>query len=1018
MANPAQLAEQIKFALAQIPAGNAQHQFEHICRHLTQQFICSNVLPATGPVSAGGDQGRDFETFRSYLAEELGPHGAFLGLVSEGTVAFVCTTQADGVVAKVRSDIDKVCDSGHPVHEVRAFTLNPVPVGHRHALADEVREAHGVRLEFHDTESIAELLALSEGFWIAEQYLAIPAELRPDAPPDDGDLPETYLERRVLWREQRVEDATLAVFLDLKAGLRESVYSEAARNDLPFWLGLMRELLARPDLSAETRQRARYELIVATLRGTGEMRLVDDVARTYLDDSLTETEPARLDDACTLLMYACGAAVGGVTTIRSDDLDRWSGALAERIEELVPSETPHRRAALLSALGFLGLRPVLSEDDLPEPGFSPAEIDPPPWAPIESTLTQEYEYRDPVRALSAFTELMDGLEETPLYPLHTLALIIQFHMPLWSTQAEWRELLERVDIETAARGGRSIVAERARDRAMALMAADQVLPALEELHRAQVEWWSGDTLRGSVLAALTIAQLYRDLHLFAVAKAYALAAAVTATNNSDEDLVDLAPRGLMIAASCEFLSGAWCRAAELYDLALVAQHQVGRGGVNLDEDTMVQEAMLHLGYILLCARHTSPELASEFESLVEESGALALINELIDDRPERNADSWQSFGEGQLSNRPFSDTGDTRCIRFAALGTSWTLLTDNDDETVLIAERFAAGVQAMLAALAHEDLCLVPTAITVRIEVRQQQAPAASEQIEARPSNDGREWVVRLAPTGADSSTDLESVHADLFGALVVILREASLLPGDDFFSAMDRGFQRGLGNRLMTAVQLEQFVDTFAVEQHSGFDRRTVEKPWNSLEGTLSEHEELRWQDGPGPTYLHDTAEGFLRTRYETLAQSLRITAVRLSLSEEFKTVVARLRAEGWLDWHILTAVSNIAINYRNPISASTPPSEDAWRQFLQAASQPESATAQPVPFSLFTYERMQDARQTAMFSLLKHWGLECHQETPDIPGVERLLAARYGYWDEDVPHEDPFLQSAASGGPLIITS
>ena len=503
-----------------------------------------------------------------------------------------------------------------------------------------------------------------------------------------------------------------------------------------------------------------------------------------------------------------------------------------------------------------------------------------------------------------------------------------------------------------------------------------------------------------------------------MAKAYALAAAVTAANNSDDDLVDLAPRGLMIAGSCEFLSGAWCRAAELYDLALVAQHEVGRGGVNLDEDTMAQEAMLHLGYILLCARHTSPELASEIESLVERSGVLALIRELIDDRPERHADSWQSFGEGQLSNRPFSDTGDTRRIRFAALGTSWTLLTDNDDETVLIAERFAAGVQAMLAALAHEDLCLVPTAITVRIEVRQQQAPAAPERIEARPSNDGREWVVRLAPTGADSSADLEAVHADLFGALLVILREASLLPGDDFFSAMERGFQRGLGNRLMTAVQLEQFADTFAVEQRSGFDRRTVEMPWNSLEGALSDHEELRWQDGPGPTYSHDTAEGFLQTRYETLSQSLRITAVRLSLSEEFQTVVARLRAEGWLDWHILTAVSNIAINYRNPISASTPPSEDAWRQFLQAASQPESATAQPVPFSLFTYERMRDARQTAMFSLLMHWGLECHQETPDIPGVERLLAARYGYWDEDVPHEDPFPQSAASSGPLIITS
>ena len=75
MANPAQVQSQVKFALSQLPAQNAHHLFEQICRHLTTRFICSNVLPATGPVSAGGDQGRDFETFRTYLRNELGPAG-------------------------------------------------------------------------------------------------------------------------------------------------------------------------------------------------------------------------------------------------------------------------------------------------------------------------------------------------------------------------------------------------------------------------------------------------------------------------------------------------------------------------------------------------------------------------------------------------------------------------------------------------------------------------------------------------------------------------------------------------------------------------------------------------------------------------------------------------------------------------------------------------------------------------------------------------------------------------------
>ena len=78
MANPAGADGQIRFALTLLPDHIAHHEFEHICRYLSQQFICSNVLPAIGPVSAGGDQGRDFKTFRTYLREELGPHGAFL----------------------------------------------------------------------------------------------------------------------------------------------------------------------------------------------------------------------------------------------------------------------------------------------------------------------------------------------------------------------------------------------------------------------------------------------------------------------------------------------------------------------------------------------------------------------------------------------------------------------------------------------------------------------------------------------------------------------------------------------------------------------------------------------------------------------------------------------------------------------------------------------------------------------------------------------------------------------------
>ena len=850
MLNPVEVAAQVRFALSHLPARNAHHEFEQMCRHLTRQFICSNVLPATGPVSAGGDQGRDFETFRTYLRDELGPHGAFLGLVREGPVAFTCTLQADNVTTKISSDVATVCASGQPVHEIHAFTLASVPVGARHRLQNEVHEEHNVRLEFHDLESITELIATPDGFWIAEHFLSLPAEVRPAAPPDDGNLPEDYVQLRIKWRDDPELCTTLGTFLDLKAGLRESLYREAAHRDLPFWLGHIRELLANSELPADIQQRARYELVVATLRGTGDMLPVDQVARAYLDESLQESEPARLEDAGALLMYVHSAAQIAVTTIRPAELDHWDAELTSRIEELIPDATPHRRASLLSTLGLLGLHPVLSDDQFTNgPSFGDIDPIPPPWATQDTTLSfpPDCEYRDASRALSAWTELVERLEETPLFPLQRLADVLQMLLPLWSTQAEWRRLLDLVDDEMGAREGKNTVAERARDRAMALMNVGRLLEALEEMHRARVDWWSGETVRGSVLASLVIAELFGELRLFAAAKAYALGAATVAVTSGDEELADLAPRGLLLAASLEFLSGAWYSAAELYELGFSAQHQMG-GGINFDEDEMIQNAVLQLSYTAACAREVDPSLESTMQAIVDRGGFQEVVDEVIAHGPE-SGQSWGSFGEGELSSPPFSDLGPIRCIRFMALGMNWTLLTGNDNDSVRLAERFAAGVQAMLAALAREDLCLIPTDITVRIEQRQQAAAASSKSVEALPSNDGREWIVRLTPTRASNDARLEDINLELLKVLGTILLEVSLLPSNDLLAIIERAFQHGLGHKLSPAVQLQRFAETFANNEDEAFDRRSIEVPWECPSRTFTSHDELRWQDGPGPT-------------------------------------------------------------------------------------------------------------------------------------------------------------------------
>ena len=255
MPNPAQVASQVRFALSDLPAHNAHHTFEEICRHLTRQFICSNVLPATGQCRPGAIKVATLRHFERTCGTNWVRLGDFLGLVSEGTIAFVCTIQAQNIVAKVAQDINTICASGHPVHEIKAFSLHPVPVSARHSLESQIQESHHVRLELFDGQAIAELLARPEGFWIAEQFLALPADLRPSQQRDDEGLSARYVELRSKWREKAYSQPYTWRPCRLEDCLREATFEREARPTCPSGLGSPGDMLADYVLPDSVRQR-------------------------------------------------------------------------------------------------------------------------------------------------------------------------------------------------------------------------------------------------------------------------------------------------------------------------------------------------------------------------------------------------------------------------------------------------------------------------------------------------------------------------------------------------------------------------------------------------------------------------------------------------------------------------------------------------------------------------------------------------------------------------------------------
>ncbi|MDB6008599.1 MAG: hypothetical protein JWL65_849 [Gammaproteobacteria bacterium] len=194
MANPDELGRYIRFQLAQLRARNAHHEFEHIARHFSRLRISERLIPATGPVGAGGDAGRDFETYRSYLSGTPIAGSTFLSQAAGKTLVFACSLMIN-IEGKIKSDAKTICSGEHHVDEIYYFCESDVPVGLRNKLKEHCRTTHNAELTIIDGHGLAENLVNPDVFWIAQQYLGIPAEMHPK--PLESD--ESYDAARQKW---------------------------------------------------------------------------------------------------------------------------------------------------------------------------------------------------------------------------------------------------------------------------------------------------------------------------------------------------------------------------------------------------------------------------------------------------------------------------------------------------------------------------------------------------------------------------------------------------------------------------------------------------------------------------------------------------------------------------------------------------------------------------------------------------------------------------------------------------
>lgn len=1008
MTTPEELSSVIRFGLNELSGRNAHHEFEELVRHLVRARIATNVIPATGPVGAGGDQGRDLESFRTYLASELGPHGAFLARVSETTLAFACTLQADGLPSKIKADVDKIMASGSRVDRAYAFVAAEVPVGRRHKLQDDVRHDHSIELEVFDSRAIAQELALSDTFWIAARYLSLPAEIGP--PPAADDSPEWYSQLRNRWRERDAGN-TLADLLSVKRGLRHATFDKAARPDLPFWLALTRRF-AGAEFDEDLQHRARYEVSVATLRGAGDLTPADGLAAEFIEKACQADDPFELEDGSVLLMYCAGALMRAKTNLSPESLRDWNGRLQARVEQLLEqASTANRQAVLLQILGHLNMQPDPTRVDVvDEPVPDVAQlVDEKGELGVELArgavdVSAEDVVIDIESGMRTWAKLTELFDEAPLFPVERFADYLSILSPFIVDHPLYREIRDAVDAQVERTSGRAAAAGRCRDRAVALRRADKLVAALREFHQAKVGWWSGDSLRGSLLSMFLLADCYEQLGFLHAAKHWVLTAARIAADSRDDDLQDLFAQGVCIAAHLDYSLGSWGTSAGTTEAGLIL-HSNLVSAIDLG-DERVERMMYELAWIYMAGLDLVPDLSAKVEQFLVRAGMWDVVVEITSGSEPRTEGEWLELVGPQLHGEFLGDMKDHVRVSFSGLGTTWTLTADNTQEALWAIQRLASAAQVLLAELANDDLALLQTEIHVRVLI----GTTSGDRVQPVPSNEGREWRVLLTPWSED--TDAEALHVELLAVLSSVLGEASLLPMQDFMTKIEDAFKRGLSHKMDFGAPLDALLRWIAHDEYDEFRSSTLlPAAIHSARATPAASPELQWQDGRGPTYNERDALDAISRRYERVRELFSFTLARLRESDEFRATVEELRRRGWHDWHILNSVASAAINYRmqtlgldGHLADPGPKGEEARMAFRMVASQPETPALDPVPMTAFELDALEFHRTVGLPVFLKGVGLDVHQRTPDIPAIENFLAVRYRYWDDDVPHDDPF--------------
>ena len=877
------------------------------------------------------------------------------------------------IVPKIKKDVKTICAGPLKFEAVYYFCETDLEVAKRHRLQEWARTDFGVQLEIFDGQALSELLTEPSLFWIAIEYLGVPADIYPRSEETDA----RYVSNRQKWLVNDESVANYADFAQVKQGIRKATFEDDLRPDLSGWINKMEEFSAE-SFPMPMRRKAVYEVCVAALRGQNNLTAHIDKVRWYVESIEDSEDLSELDDLASLMTYCSTAQKVGHLDVGLDEVRNWVERVVEyTMERLGTMKWHEAQARLLQIRGQLSLAQFFFGVPL---------------------LKSEH--------LDWWKGMLVEAEKAPLFPIERFADLLTIFAPFEGEDPRYEEVTSRTDELLVKRTGGFAAAEKCRDRALAMFEAGNFVGAISQLHRAKFKWFAAETLRGSLLCMELLGECYQRLGFVYPAKYYWSGLANVALQQDRERFGRVIVRCLARLANACYYAGEWLDFLNAAGLAVSFESAYLPTN---EHDKETAEVYQHMVLLRSLSHQFAPENDAIVESLIadvvggEERYEWVLPPAAEDYAAISGTDPDVNWGaaEEHLAGRPFGDAGESRKIQFNALGIGWTLEFDNNFVQTISAETLASLLQVAIADLAAVDLVLLPLEVHVRLEL----TGGSRHEIDRLPDNKVATWRLLIPLRFVEDSAAEGGLGTAVLETLLEILYECSALPESEIKGIIDRAGENGLYSKAF-------FLGSYASSFKHRWGRETFDRPERRQMRPLAPARDfvsppnpcLPWRDGDGPGYSRERAEGFLKNRYEIPLRSLRTTLPRLMEDQEFKSVVRRLRDEGLLDWEILVIVANMTSSERarRRLGRNTQFGQDRFDKMVyDLMHREEPHDVDPIDPGLFTYKECVMHHRFNQISVANTWGLQIRQLTPAIDAVKRLLDVRYHQRTDDVEHD-----------------